>query len=154
MTEPITIRVFGEPKGQPRPRAFARKIGAKFVARVFEAGTAEGWKGCIALAAKEFAPTTPLNGPLRVHSFFIFRRPKSHFRSNGMLKETAPEFYASRPDRDNLDKAALDCLSDLNFWVNDSLVCTGIVEKRYAKLHEAPGAIFVIAPVELAEVAA
>lgn len=46
--------------GQPRPRAFARRMGdGKFVARVFESGTAEGWKSLIAAEAAK----TPISGP-------------------------------------------------------------------------------------------
>ena len=51
---PITVRVYGEPKGQPRPRAFAKPIGGgKFSARVYDAGTAEGWKSQIAQAFRQ-----------------------------------------------------------------------------------------------------
>jgi len=57
--KPITFFVPGEPKGQPRPRAFARKMGDKFVARVFDAATAEGWKGAIAAVAQ---PSVKLYG--------------------------------------------------------------------------------------------
>lgn len=45
----ITFFIHGDPKPQPRPRAFARRMGAKFVARVYDAGTAEGWKSQIAM---------------------------------------------------------------------------------------------------------
>ena len=41
MMAPIEFFVEGDPKPQPRPRAFARKIGNKFMARVYDAGTAE-----------------------------------------------------------------------------------------------------------------
>lgn len=48
----ITFFAQGLPKGQPRPRAFAMKIGNKFQARVFDSGTAENWKSRIAEAAR------------------------------------------------------------------------------------------------------
>src|SRR4029077_12784124 len=46
--------VIGDPKGQPRPRAFAKKIGINtYVARVYDAASAEAWKSAIALSARE-----------------------------------------------------------------------------------------------------
>ena len=39
----------GIPKGQPRPRAFSRNGHA----RVFDPGTAEGWKSAVAVAAQD-----------------------------------------------------------------------------------------------------
>lgn len=129
---PITFFVPGVPKAQPRPRAFARKFGSKFSARVYDPGTAEGWKSAIAVAAKPFLPTEPLAGPLRVDVTFIFPRPKSHFRSTGELKQTAPDWHTSRGDRDNLDKAVLDCLTQLGMWKDDGQVCSGTIRKHYA----------------------
>ena len=104
----ITFQVHGEPKAQPRPRAFARKMGDKFVARVFEAGTAEGWKSLIATAAKPHAPAVPYTCPVRVDVTFIFPRPKIHHIANKperRLRSDAPQWHTKKPDRDNLDKA-------------------------------------------------
>lgn len=129
--------VFGEPKGQPRPRAFARRVGNKYVARVFDAGTAEGWKSAVALAAKPFAPAAPISGPVRVDLVFCFARPKSHFKGNNPereLRETAPHRHCSKPDIDNLAKAVLDALTQLGvFWRDDSQVCEIYAEKFYAQ---------------------
>lgn len=72
---PILFRVFGTPKAQPRPRAFAKQLGGKAVARVYDAGTAEGWKGSIALAARQYVPDEPLIGPLRVDIEALARSP-------------------------------------------------------------------------------
>lgn len=33
---PLAFRITGEPKGQPRPRAFARKMGNVHVARFYD----------------------------------------------------------------------------------------------------------------------
>ena len=66
MKPPIEFIVYGEPKAQARPRAFARKVGGKFFARVYDAGTAEHWKSEIATCARPFIPEKLLTGPVRV----------------------------------------------------------------------------------------
>jgi len=145
----ITFQVFGEPKAQPRPRAFARKMGDKFVARVFEAGTAEGWKSLIATAAKPHAPAVPYTCPVRVDVTFIFPRPKIHHIANKPergLRSDAPQWHTKKPDRDNLDKALLDALTQLGcFWHDDAQVCCGEIVKEFGPT---PGARVMITPME------
>lgn len=136
-TTAIAFFVQGEPKAQPRPRAFAMNMGKddqgkdKYQARMYDAGTAEGWKSCVATAAKEFIPTEPLSVPLRVTLVFYMPRPKSHFRTNGTLKDSAPIWFTSKPDTDNLSKAVLDALTILGMWRDDSLVVKSTVVKAY-----------------------
>jgi Holliday junction resolvase RusA-like endonuclease len=119
----IEFYVNGTPKGQPRPKAFARKFGAKWMARVYDPGTAEGWKSEIATAAKTHIPPQPLSGPLSVQIALHFPRPKSHSNKKGTLKADAPRFHTSKPDSDNAAKACLDALTALGFWLDDSQVC-------------------------------
>lgn len=138
----ITFEVIGDPKPQPRARSFIlRGRGGKPIMgkngqpilRVHEAGTAEAWKQAVALAAKEFVPMPPLQGPLRVDVEFRFARPKAHFNSRGILNPNAPTWHtAHRGDRDNLDKAVLDCLTAIGMWEDDSQACDGRITKRYA----------------------
>lgn len=136
----ITFTAYGEPKAQPRPRAFARKMGDKFVARVFDAGTAEGWKSQIALAAKPNRPPSPLSGPVRLSATFVFPRPKAHFIANRPergIRDNAPIWHTKKPDRDNLEKALLDALTQLGcFWHDDAQVCCGQICKEFG---EQPG---------------
>lgn len=142
---PIRFFVAGEPKPQPRPRAFARKFGDKWQARVYDASTAEGWKSLIANAAREHVPFPPLQGPVRCQIEFRMPRPKAHFRSGGRLKPTAPDWHINRGDRDNLEKAVLDALTQLGMWDDDSQVCCGEVVKKY---DIAPGALITIEALE------
>lgn len=76
----ISFSVQGVPKGQPRPRAFAFKGKA----RVFDPGTAEGWKSAIAEAARPHLPREPLAGPVALEVAFSFPRPKKHFLKAGL----------------------------------------------------------------------
>lgn len=132
----ITFEVSGDPKAQPRARAFAMKMGGgKFSARIYDAGTAEGWKGLIAMAARPHAPTAPMLGPVSVTATFIFARPNKHFMANNPARELrsdAPHWHTNKPDRDNLEKALLDSLTQLgSFWRDDTQVCAGEVIKKY-----------------------
>lgn len=148
MIPPIIIRVYGTPKPQPRPRAFARKFGKKWQARVYDASTAEGWKAQIAEAAKPFLTAAPLSGPLRVDCEFYMPRPKYHFRKDGTLKPKAPRWRSIKPDRDNLDKAVLDCLTQLGMWQDDGQVCDGRVPKLYETTMEPAGVEITISQLE------
>lgn len=143
---PITFQVHGDPKGQPRPRAFAmKKAGGGFTARVFDAGTAEGWKSLIAIAAKPHAPTAPITGPVELRVAFVFRRPASHFRTgknSAELRSDAPAHHIAKPDTDNLLKAVMDALTQTGlFWGDDAQVCTTWAWKSYGAR---PGALIEI----------
>lgn len=136
MTPSCEFLVGGLPKGQPRPRAFARKMGDKFVARVFDAGTAEEWKGQVALAATKHRPAEPFQDAVQVRLYFLFPRPRSHFKTDGKrLKDSAPERYTKKPDADNLAKAVLDAITQLGgFWKDDAQVTRLVVTKNYSTL--------------------
>ena len=138
--------VAGIPKAQPRPRAFARKMGDRYVARVYDAGTAEHWKSQIALVAKPFF-REPIIGAVRLSVTFVFPRPKSHLRSNGELRPKAPVHHISRPDCDNLIKAVKDSLTQLGAWKDDSQVIEETVRKSYGRnVMDLSGALVEIEP--------
>ncbi len=130
MMAPIRFFAVGEPRGQPRPKAFSRSG----FTRVYDPGTAEGWKGQVAIAAKDFLPAIPLSGPLCVHLELYFPRPKGHYGTGkraGTLKSSAPGYHTSTPDADNCAKAITDALTTLRMWKDDSFVAHLIVRKLY-----------------------
>lgn len=131
------IEVSGDPKGQPRHRSgtFDGK------ARTYPAGSAEGWKVMIVIAARDHLPAEPISGPVRIDEEFYFRRPKR------LQKKTSPAGYIphiSKPDRDNLDKAVLDCLKQIGFIRDDCYVSDGTIRKRYTRIDSGPGALIEI----------
>lgn len=132
MTRPIAFFVPGIPKGQPRPRAFARKIGGKYVARVFEAGTAEQWKSQIATAWKESGATMMEVPACSVLLSFQFPRPKHHSTAKGVLKPDAPVWHTAKPDVDNTIKAVLDALTQIGAWKDDAIVASIVASKLYS----------------------
>jgi Holliday junction resolvase RusA-like endonuclease len=131
MTTPISFTVLGDPKGQPRPKAFSRGGHAA----VYDPGTAEGWKSAIAVAAKEAgAVGLLLTGPLRLTLSCYFRRPRAHYRTGkraAELRDDITLWHTKKPDADNVGKAAADALTHLGTWHDDSQICEFIVRKRY-----------------------
>lgn len=130
----IQFFVSGEPKAQPRPKAFARNFGGKWMARVYDAGTAEFWKSQIAVAAKPFIPPSPMHGPIDLELTFIFQRPKSHFgsgRKSTVLKNGSAYFHTTKPDVDNLFKSTVDAMTILGMWGDDKQIASTRIVKTY-----------------------
>lgn len=144
-----SFHIIGEPKGQPRPRAFARKMGARFVARVYNPDVADEWKERVKSAIFHQSPLTfanqPSGGAFSVHMHFQFARPKSHLTSKGILKTGALFEHLKKPDADNLAKAVLDAISDTNrVWFDDAQVVQLAISKSWTS--GVSGCILVIEP--------
>lgn len=123
----VTITIPGKPVQKDRPRINTR--GNK--PRVFN-GQREQEKVFKALLLDEYDGKI-LTGPLSINFEFVFDRPKSHFgtgKNISKLKKKASKYHVVKPDKDNLEKFALDCMEGIVF-VNDSQVITGITSKRY-----------------------
>ena len=146
MRPPLEFFVAGLPKAQPRAkaRAFAGH------AQTYNPKDADDWKMIVRNEAQKawgIPPCRPWEGPLRVDLTFYFPRPKSHFRSNGLLKPTAPKWHTGKPDRDNSDKAVLDALTNLGIWGDDKQACDGRIQKLYAD-SSGPGCLIRISEAE------
>ena len=133
--------VHGEPKGQPRPRAFSR--GGK--ARIYDPGTAEGWKGAIALAAREHLPSSPIDAPIKLAISFFFARPK-RLETKKSAEGNIP--HTAKPDADNAAKAVMDCLTEIGMWKDDALVMSLYAEKQYSAKGAPSGALIQIFKME------
>lgn len=134
----ITRRVYGMPKAQPRPRAFAPKSGK---ARVYDPGTAEHWKGQVALAFQDCSDQR-LSGPLEIRMTFLIARPVRLMKKSddyGMIPHTM------KPDIDNLSKAVMDTLTQIGLWEDDKQVVKITAEKYYHGKASRPGALISIA---------
>lgn len=133
----ISFKVNGDPVGQPRARgrAFTPRGGGKPRAMMYNPETAKGWKTLITCVAKAHRPDAPFTSPVSVNATFYFSRPKSHYRTGRYaheLRSDAPMWHFVKPDRDNLDKALLDALTQVGgFWEDDCQVCDGTVRKMY-----------------------
>ena len=133
----IEFTAFGTPKGQPRPRSFAKKIGAKWMARVYDSSTAEGWKNQVAMAAQPHLPPTPLESPVNVRLAFRFARPKGHLTKHGSIKGSAPLYHVQKPDADNAAKAVLDALTILGIWKDDCQIVSLKTTKEWVAAGQA-----------------
>jgi Holliday junction resolvase RusA-like endonuclease len=147
----MTFFIHGDPKGQPRPRAFARKMGAKYVARVYDSDVADEWKQCvdnaIVKSCYEHKPALVEGQPFEVVATFWMRRPKSHFNAGGFVKLNAPIRHAQKPDADNLVKLVLDRISRSNLiWRDDSQVAYLTVAKYWADKDENVGCNLTLQP--------
>ena len=143
----IKLIILGDPKTQQRHRSHynqPKKGGKGFISQYDPSKTE---KRDILRVVQTSAPDQPFRCPLRVDLYLYYPRPKSHYRTGQyahLLKDSAPKWHTSTPDRDNADKIILDALSGV-FWKNDSIVCDGRISKRYS---EKPRTVIFITPLE------
>jgi Holliday junction resolvase RusA-like endonuclease len=148
--------IFGDPKGQPRARAFARKMGATHVARMYDSDVADAWKRAVDLGIERelraaAVPVDPV-GAFEVKLTFFFRRPKSHYGKAGHVKASAPVNHVSKPDADNLAKLVLDRITrGGRIWRDDSQVAKLKVEKFWAITDARIGVYVSIEPVQASQ---
>lgn len=137
----IRIHVPAVPVAQPRARATA--INGR--PRMYEAKkehAIHAFKSTVRMAARQAYSGAPLEGPLKVDATFVFPRPgRLRWKTRPMPREP----HASKPDRDNCDKAILDALKGLAF-VDDGQVCAGQIEKWIAAGDEQPHVTVIIRP--------
>ena len=145
----LRIYVNGIPKGQPRPRGFAmqNKKTGKASVRMYDPGTAEGWKSQVAEAFRDSLPETPFMGPVEVTLAFVMPRPKNQYRTgkhSDELRPDAPTLYVKTPDADNLAKAVLDALTTLGLWGDDAQVVDLHITRRWAGIDKRSGCLVLI----------
>jgi Holliday junction resolvase RusA-like endonuclease len=152
----MNLFIFGDPKGQPRARAFARKMGATHVARMYDSDVADAWKRAVDLGIERelraaAVPVDPV-GAFEVKLTFFFRRPKSHYGKAGHFKASAPVNHVSKPDADNLAKLVLDRITrGGRIWRDDSQVAKLKVEKYWAITDARIGVYVSIEPVQASQ---
>lgn len=135
----IEFTVIGEPKAQPRVRATARqgKTGKAF-ASVYTPDTNKAWKANVRREVKEaFRGRPPIVGPVKVTIDAFFERP-SWLKFPGC--PTTAIAMIDKPDRDNLDKAILDVMTECGVWDDDCQVCQGPVRKWWVPIGSQAGA--------------
>ena len=137
------IFIPGDPKGQPRARAYARKMGSKFVARMYDSDTADAWKAQLRaglLTRANEKALQAIEGPFEVVMLFSFERPESHFLTSGALRKGRVREHLQKPDADNLAKLVLDVITKLQrCWMDDDQVVRLVVEKRWAPVDYRAG---------------
>jgi len=123
---PISFFVPGNPKGLKRHRS--TKTGIHYDP---SAGDKKDFLG----KAMANRPDEPILGPVCLQLTCVFARPKCHYRTGRnahLLKETAPYWYTSTPDADNVLKFVGDALNGI-FWKDDRQVIPLPVYRVYGK---------------------
>lgn len=138
----ITFRAYGVPKGQPRVKAYVRGRHAG----VYTPDTANAWKMEVRDAAMRAIPkeSETITGPVGVKLWFYTPRPKSHLRKDGTAKPSAPEHHTQKPDVDNLAKAVLDVLTDLQVWADDAQVNSLTITREWVANPHAAGCLIAL----------
>ena len=135
--------------GMPAPQGSKRHVGNGVMVESSKA--VKPWRQDVVAAAHAAMNTLdfePFAHAVEVNVAFYFPRPKSHFgtgRNAGRLKESAPEFVATKPDIDKLLRSTFDALTTAGLWRDDNLAVRVSAVKVYAA-H--PGARIIITPGE------
>jgi Holliday junction resolvase RusA-like endonuclease len=134
----IEFWIKGEPKAQPRPKAYRRgsKIG------IYTPKTADAWKRCVKQGVEFWtSDQDPIDHPCQVVLEFFMPRIQSHFRKQNklpVLKDDAPMVHSSKPDIDNLEKSTIDALVDAGVFKDDNIIWHLDTYKRYSR-HDLVG---------------
>lgn len=148
----LIIRVHGTPAPQGSKRAVMHKATGRAVV-IESSKKVKPWREAVKFAALEERHQSgvpdhqTLEGPVEVGLWFYLARPKGHFgtgRNAGVVKESAPDSPAVRPDIDKLARSTLDGLKDGGVYQDDAQIVSLTVVKRYAFGSEGPGVVVAV----------
>jgi Holliday junction resolvase RusA-like endonuclease len=131
----VVVRVLGHPQPAGSKTAFQHPKTGRIIVKD-AAKNSRPWKQEVAGAAEAQMGRlglTLLDGPLEMELVFVLARPKAHYgtgRNSGVVKPSAPEFPATRPDVDKLSRAVLDALSGV-VYRDDAQIVEKVARKRY-----------------------
>lgn len=125
----LRVEIPGIPVGQGRSRAVRRKTsgGGEYIAMLDPEKSVE-WK---ARASYWMNAARVAGGVLGLWSRPITVTVTAYFQRPAGMRATASPWRPSRPDADNLAKAALDAGNGV-LWADDAQIVRLVVEKRYA----------------------
>lgn len=117
--------------GQP----FRSKTNGRIVVSVVDDNpNGRDWKNRVADGARQqWGARLLLTAPLWFKATFYLRRPKGHHgtgRNAAVVKESSPQFPASKPDVLKLTRAVEDALSGI-VYADDSQIVSERIDKRY-----------------------
>lgn len=139
--------------GRPRPQGSKRPVTAKN-GRVVLIESSKGlpdYRNAVAKEAQDAFRELGLEDRVLLHTrplildvTFYLRRPKGHYRANGMLKATAPARPITAPDASKLLRSVEDALMAGGAIRDDAQVTDALPRKRYAGLHEPERTVVVV----------
>ena len=126
---------------EPAPQGSKKHIGGGRMIEVSK--RVKPWRKAVGKEAMK-ETETPIEGACHVGLIFRFKRPKSHYRSNGLLKQSAPDYLiVKKNDLDKLIRSTLDALTGIAFK-DDCQVTNLSATKRYCNDDEVVGADILI----------
>jgi Holliday junction resolvase RusA-like endonuclease len=127
----IDVFVYGEARPKGSAKAFV--VGKRAVVT----STTKGLKPWEQQVASELAATGIVFGiaPVRVTLMFHGKRPKGHFRTNGLLTRSAPHHKTTKPDIDKLARAILDAITMSGVIKDDAQVVSLHAAKVFAQVE-------------------
>lgn len=134
----IQFTVPGEPQGMARPRFTVRRGRGKIFAQAYTPQKSQAYKQQVELFARAWMPAVPWDGPVRLDIDAYLERPQR------LLKKSSPAgpvWCTTKPDRDNIEKAVLDALTNAGLWNDDKQVCCGEVRKFFVAIDSKPGLV-------------
>lgn len=139
--------------GIPAPQGSKRHVGNGVL--VESSAKVKPWRALVTAAASEARVARGWHPdrlePLTLDVVFTLARPASHYRTGRnahLLRDTAPEHPATRPDMDKLLRSTLDALTDAGCMAEDSRVVRIVAAKAYPGGHldalDKPGAVITV----------
>lgn len=117
--------------GDPKPKGSIRIF--KHGGHIPDSGDMREWCHRVTEAAKVAIDDRGLEGGIAVVLRFAIRRPKAHYGKNGIVRPTAAQHPAKKPDIDKLARAVLDALTASGVWLDDSQVVRLECTKVYSQ---------------------
>lgn len=126
--------------GTPAPQGSKRHVGN---GRMIEMSRrVRPWREAVKWAALDIMRNAPAVGsPARIDITFFLTRPKTHYRTNGKVRDNAPVYPAGRPDLDKLLRSTLDGLVEAGAIRDDAHIVEITAGKRYCNDDARPGAV-------------
>ena len=131
----IEFTVPSVPVAQPRQRHRVVVSGGKAFSTNYTPRNdpVQTFKAAVQFAAQQAYSGPPLEGPLRMNLIFVFPRPASVRKKDGLGRLP----HTSKPDRDNIMASCQNALNKLTYR-DDAQICAGFVEKWKAAAGEQP----------------
>lgn len=123
----ITILLDTEPLATPRPRSVS--FGGR--ARSYMPKKYTAWKASLVEYIKDNYTIEQIEQPVHLSLVFVYNRPKRLQRKRD-TRSRIPK--CSRPDIDNLCKAAMDVLQDAGVFKDDAQVVSLDAQKFYGAM--------------------
>ncbi len=143
MSAELQFRVTGE----PAPQGSKRHVGNGVMVESSKKVTP--WRQDVVAAAEPAAHAAAWQPPqaVLVQVTFLFRRPKSHYRTGRnahLLKPDAPVWHFNKPDIDKLQRSTFDALKTAGVITDDCRIVHVEASKYWAAPDEPTGAVLTI----------